>query len=878
MTRKLKQAATARVFRLTLVAAWASLWLGADYSKGTPGRDSTIVLENSQVRRVLEKDHPVWRTRSFSRADGSNELLVESDEFQILLMDGTKLDIDDYRADGDPVISKQGRHQVVEIAYVARQGLHPEAPQKIRLEYSLAEEPYLRKSLTLEMKEGQAVDRLQVERFRTRSVCDRGGIGQPIFIDDTWFVGLEYPGGLVEHASGLVTMAHYPGLAKEKDGKWAINSKTAVAGTGLAGDPLELAFHDYLESIRQPAPRHLLANTWIPDETPRGPKGFQTQDYLEYFDLFDRKLAPYGVKLDSLQPDSGKFDPQSVSLPNEKYYPGGYRPLSEQLEARGSTLSLWLCLNGWGNDTEWMMAQGYERANGPFDTFYCISAPKLNAAMRETLKKSIQKGNISYFKHDFVQMMCSLEGHGHLPTYRHGFEANLDATLELLDYERQLKPGILNAPTGYVWLSPWWLMHTNYIYMGVGDYGDIASWPQLYYREWELAFRDGHFFTIYNKYRIPIPISPMITHTFLPYRPLAWIPAPLTIGAEDAAPPREAPAETLREWSDLSAMVFGRGLRLIDVYRDGRKLRPEFWQVLGRFARWHQDHLEILGTTRMIGGNAREGEAYGYVHWKEDRGILCLRNPDIADQAIRVPFDKSVFYRGQEGKAFRGRVVYPYVEDLPDQFTSGVPMLFQIPGYTAMLIELEPGPAREVRPAQPQGLIEGTGSVTPEERDWTNIYRGFPTLKLRATASLQLPDEEMARCDLFLITRSNGALPEFPTLTLNGHPVEVRRAQGAGDAPDEDEDDFTRFRDTDTFRWSIHSIDLREFRGREVELVAISSENPVPFLLEAWVLADRPVKSATVNEENLPPAFWQNYRRQTVRLLSYVLGRVPLHH
>ncbi len=58
--------------------------------------DSRIVLENSSVRRVLEKDNHVWRTRSFARADGTDEVRVESAEFLFLLMDGTKLGLDDY--------------------------------------------------------------------------------------------------------------------------------------------------------------------------------------------------------------------------------------------------------------------------------------------------------------------------------------------------------------------------------------------------------------------------------------------------------------------------------------------------------------------------------------------------------------------------------------------------------------------------------------------------------------------------------------------------------------------------------------------------------------------------------------------------------------
>ena len=57
-----------------------------------------------------------------------------------------------------------------------------------------------------------------------------------------------------------------------------------------------------------------------------------------------------------------------------------------------------------------------------------------------------------------------------------------------------------------------------------------------------------------------------------------------------------------------------------------------------------------------------------------------------------------------------------------------------------------------------------------------------------------------------------------------------------------------------------------------------SSQNPVPFILEAWVVADRPVAAPAAPSQSLPPGFWQNYQRQTTRLLSSSLSLVPLHH
>src|SRR5215813_5323003 len=68
-----------------------------------------LSLENAFVRRVLEKKNDVWRTISLSRADGTDEVALQSDEFQIILLDGTKLKLGDYQIRGEPVVREDNR-------------------------------------------------------------------------------------------------------------------------------------------------------------------------------------------------------------------------------------------------------------------------------------------------------------------------------------------------------------------------------------------------------------------------------------------------------------------------------------------------------------------------------------------------------------------------------------------------------------------------------------------------------------------------------------------------------------------------------------------------------------------------------------------------
>jgi hypothetical protein len=824
---------------------------------------STLVLENARVRRVLEKENKVWLTRAFARADGIDLVQVQSEEFLILLMDGTALTAGDYQAHENPSVMRNDREALVRIAYVLRKPC-PGAPRTVQVEYRLGSQPYLRKRLILEMADGEAVDRLEVERFWTRMVCDLGGIGEPVFIGGSWFAGLEYPGSYAEYASGLVTLAHFPGYAKpDADGDWRICSKSAVLGTGQSGDPLELAFGDYLDTIRRPAPRHVLVNTWMSSVRTPG----SIDDLMSFFDAYHRKLQRCGVQLDSLQPDLMGWEPETLSRPRKDIFPEGYRPLRGALAQRGSTLSLWLALNGTGNlsrrfpgverTARWLEARGIKRAQNPFQDFdghFCVSVPAYAAMMRETLRDTMADGDIAYFKHDFVQVACGADGHGHLPTIRHGMEANTDTLLDFMAWERELKPEILLAPTSYVWPSPWWLTHANYLWYCASDSGAVSSWPQKSNPEWEMNYHDGHFYKLFHAWRHQVPMSAFNTQAFLRHtRP---------------------DQDTLRDWTDYAMMACGRGLRLMDLYFEPSDLSEVFWQALGESLRWWQDHLDVLGTTRMVGGNPHQGEVYGYAHWCGERGILCLRNPDVREQAVRVPFDKTVRYRGETGRPFRGRVIYPYVEELPAQFTSGQPLLLSVPGYTVMLIELEPGTAPEGVPAAPAGSIEGGGSIVCAQRDWTQPPAD-DCHALTARVWVRVPDEDMARCELFLVARSVGALPEFPLVAIDGRPAAVHSAEGSGDTPARTPSEH----DTDAAKWALRCIDLQPFRGQAVEVTAASAKNPVPFMLDAWLVADRPVAFPAIPpDHSLPPTFWHHVRRQTVRLCSYRLSVTPLHH
>ena len=109
--------------------------------------ETRCVLANALVCRILELDGGVWRTTSFARADDADANHIASDEFLILMLDGRRLTVSDYRDEGVPCTPQEGDTTAVEITYVPAGTPPPDTPTRVTVRYSLGDEPYLRLSL-----------------------------------------------------------------------------------------------------------------------------------------------------------------------------------------------------------------------------------------------------------------------------------------------------------------------------------------------------------------------------------------------------------------------------------------------------------------------------------------------------------------------------------------------------------------------------------------------------------------------------------------------------------------------------------------------------------------------------------------------------------
>jgi hypothetical protein len=249
-------------------------------------------------------------------------------------------------------------------------------------------------------------------------------------------------------------------------------------------------------------------------------------------------------------------------------------------------------------------------------------------------------------------------------------------------------------------------------------------------------------------------------------------------------------------------------------------------------------------NTVLIGGDCGRGEAYGYISWVDDQAVLTARNPDRRAQSLEVPFDATVYYRGDSGQPYHARVVYPFIEEMPWTFTSGKPFSVEVPGDTALILEIEPGSATAKKAATPPPLPPAEAHVGDDS----------------FTIRLSVPNEETLRYDL-LVQVWGAASPQ---VTINGQAATPRLQDGG--------------------HWTLCAYDLREHRGRELLIEGLLTQTPDAkpderrsLQMDVWVVADRSVDAPVEpSGKKLPFPISQQFRRQTLQLISKsIIGAAP---
>lgn len=823
-----------------------------------------IVVKNDKISRTLQFDGKVWRTTQFANADGKNVLKVSSDELHILEMNDSVLTVDDFEATNKPSIIQKGDTALLQINYRLRsnKSYDENAPRKLSIYYIAIKREYvIRKYIVLSFEKPAVIDRLEVERFTTPAKATGGGRGEPVFLNNKWFTGLEYPAGYSRHTdgntpaaygrhydavgnysfidlegrdvephgkAGLVRLMHFPGYAiTDTKGIYTIKSKTAVTGTGKPGENAAGAFMDYLTTVWK-APRSFLHyNNWFEPKA----KDLKGNALLDIYTSFKKAIDPYGIKMDAMVADAGWQDHKSIWQPSPKYFPNGIadmKLLSDKLKAQGTALGLWLSIGGTDAGVDWGIQHGYLEAKpnkyfSQYFRYYSLSHSKYKEEMIKQVPRLAKEAGLVYYKHDFNQLSDLNDNAGHPATDRHGHEANLDAMIEILTATRKTQPGIYQNITNWIWFSPWWLMYGDALWMLAGDDGTNGNWPEISTRAMATTDRDTYIWRMWGDSTDHplVPISRLMTHGII----------------RNSTGNMESPDDTMQDWLEHVLMHYGRGTLLKEWYISPEVMKPDHWKALCTVHNWVALHRQSFNNTVFVGGRPDEGNAYGYIGWSGNNGVLVARNPSAKTQKLTIPFNQSVRFNGVFGKSFSAQVVFPYNDVYPEYFVSGKDIEIELPGYATMAFEIKEGKVAN----KPQADL------------------ALPQIaRLDSVLSVTLPADCATQCDLLVISYDS-----LPNIKINGKYVKaVRTSQSSINA-------FASYAvagmPSKTARpWKMASFDVTSFAGTTIEISYNSSES---VSTEMHLLMERKVNgSSSKQQKHLPWAITNNTRRQTIQL------------
>lgn len=191
-------------------------------------------------------------------------------------------------------------------------------------------------ALKVEIKEGVG----DPGRFISKA---QGAIdANPIFLQDCFFVGIDWPVAENRNDNGQLLCRQFPGVELKPNTSWV--SQTLSIGVSAPGK-LPQAFLKHLDVKRgRPTRRASFYFDWLTHAT-EGPTQDETRKMLDYLAVLRRD---YGVQFDLYALDDGAVETRwelmydRHQLRHRTLYPDGLKPLAARAKELGMEMGIWL--------------------------------------------------------------------------------------------------------------------------------------------------------------------------------------------------------------------------------------------------------------------------------------------------------------------------------------------------------------------------------------------------------------------------------------------------------------------------------------------------------------------------------------------------------
>lgn len=441
-----------------------------------------------------------------------------------------------------------------------------------------------------------------------------GGEGLPYFIDDAFFLGLEFPAADHHYENGAFSLREHPCETTKE-----YLSLPLAIGARNEGKTLSDTFRAYIASraVNRHAPfRYVYGNWGLYDNmTPGDPKLDEALALRSVRDL-RRVETLSGVKFQQYVMDAFWFKPGTHyrELDGEAL-PRGFAPLRKALREDGLDFGLWFDLNFREDHPTDFSFEDNRLGTGT----YCLACPRVYEAMESAILARVKEDGLKALKIDFAFFSCRNPEHDHAQGEVPSKEKGIKNFIRLVKAVKEAEPGLVfycyngftfhldsiarvhlgDAPA----ISPYWSWIVDYVYCGDPRVDEI---PTLREEKSLAGYTDSMIRHFHDSY---FPLSSIDDHGTM-------------IGRTGTI--YYLGKETFRRSALLGLM---RGERKLHLYGDLSLLDEADCAYLGFLSSLQKEADEKGWTPALLLGDPRKGEAYGYALASENEGFLSVFNP-----------------------------------------------------------------------------------------------------------------------------------------------------------------------------------------------------------------------------------------------------------
>jgi hypothetical protein len=569
----------------------------------------------------------------------------------------------------------------------------------------------LHKQLTITSEKPITLERIDVDAlpladavqpYTAREITAQGpgrwnpGLGQPLYGSKSGtFWGVEFPASDNQVKDNLLLSGYLWGRQLKPNAPY----KTYLAVMGVSDDAALVsdAFRDYITQRRvRPLRLQTQFNSWFD----RG-GGVTKENFKEAVDKINKELvkergcAPLkAYVIDDGWQDVGADWSDKVWKVNKKFDSDFASTLATIREAN-STLGLWMspgCLFGANAQVGKLRDQGFEA----LDTWMSMAGPKYMQALEERMIELTKQG-VGFFKLDGIfghlnTRTFELKGDKYgLPVmpqlgvdaFRsddkrlndskydelkiYYLTAGAERLMQIFKKQAEINPNVYIVISNGAWLSPWWLMYIDSVWMiNAGDAAGGSS------RTDELVYRDSVYYQIWSEQKNQFPISALFNHE----------------------PKKTQNNETKEVFRKYLYMNLARGTGFVELYITPRNLAVYDWDVIAEGLQWVKEVFPTFARAKMIGGNPSKNEVYGYTGWNNGIGYLALHNPSGEARDFVCTLDRAFGLQPAE-KPERFLVSSPLegsTRGLPDKVQLGDKMTLRLEPREIRIINFDVAP------------------------------------------------------------------------------------------------------------------------------------------------------------------------------------------